>query len=79
MFSWTTTKEIDSTNSPLELVAVVDADGLQPKFAVAVRGVEEVEVLAAKDLRERGRGEQEALAHRAEPALPVGQLQPRSI
>ena len=55
-------------------MAVVDAGGLQPKFAVAVRGAEEVEILAAKDLRERSRGEQEALARGAEPALPVGVL-----
>ena len=36
-----------------------------------MRGVEEVEILAAEDLRERGRGEQEPVAHGGEPAPPV--------
>ena len=55
----------------LELAAVVATGGLQPKLAVAVRGAEEVEILAAEDLRERGCREQEALAGGGEPALPV--------
>ena len=45
----------------LEPVAVVAA-AVQAKLAVTVRSAEEVEILAAEDLGERGRGEQEALA-----------------
>ena len=54
----------------LELVVLVVpvGGGLQPELAVTVRGAEEVEILAAEDLGERGRGEQEALARGGEPA-----------
>ena len=55
----------------LQLAAVAATGGLQPKLAVAVRGAEEVEILAAEDLRERGRREQEAVAGGGEPTLPV--------
>ena len=53
----------------LELAAVFAAGDLE--LAVAVRGAKEVEILASEDLRERGRWEQESLAHGGEPAPPV--------
>ena len=56
----------------LEGAAVVEAIGAgHTQFAVAMGGGEEVEILAAKDLRHGGGGEEETAAHGGQPALSV--------